>query len=99
MSPSGKECRKLNLFPYEKTDWSRNDLAVSHSNVVCPVNSPVSEISTPEPQKRKYSSLGYEMKDNLEKTPEATTRSPSSVLNPPSSLKRRTIRDYFLATS
>ncbi|KAJ1389517.1 WD40/YVTN repeat-like-containing domain superfamily, partial [Sesbania bispinosa] len=33
-----------------------------------------------------------------EKTPESALKSPSSVLNPPSSLKR-TIRDYFLASS
>nr|GMC97321.1 denticleless protein homolog A-like [Ipomoea batatas] len=92
MAPSGKECRKLNLFPDDKTDCPRNDLDVSYS--------PASEISTPESQKRKYSLLGYdEMKDKLEKTPESTERSPSSVLNPPSSLKRRTIRDYFLSAS
>lgn len=33
-----------------------------------------------------------------EKTTEASQNSPSSVLNPPSSVKRRTIRDYFLVT-
>ncbi|KAL3526087.1 hypothetical protein ACH5RR_014459 [Cinchona calisaya] len=55
------------------------------------------EISTPESQRSRYSS-NFAVKENLDKTPETASRSPSSVLNPPSSLKRRTIRDYFLVT-
>ncbi|CAH9088894.1 unnamed protein product [Cuscuta epithymum] len=104
MAPSGAECRKLKLFPDEKTDCTRNDLDACHLDVVtCDFNSPrgivgVSEICTPESQKRKYLALDYEIKDNMEKTPEASTRSPSSVLNLPSSLKKKTIRDYFLTT-
>ncbi|GMI67083.1 hypothetical protein like AT3G27640 [Hibiscus trionum] len=50
-------------------------------------------LRTPEAQKRRFSSVS----DSFEKTPEAAIRSPSSVLSPPSSLKRKTIRDYFLA--
>ncbi|KAJ9152862.1 hypothetical protein P3X46_026374 [Hevea brasiliensis] len=53
-------------------------------------------ISTPEPQRRRFSS-DCDSKETFEKTPEAAMKSPSSVLNPPSSLKRKTIRDYFLA--
>ncbi|KAJ4974853.1 hypothetical protein NE237_008027 [Protea cynaroides] len=57
------------------------------------------EISTPESiTKLSFGSLLKE-ESEVEKTPEAALRSPSSVLNPPSSLKRRTIRDYFLAAS
>ncbi|KAK7316468.1 hypothetical protein VNO77_35525 [Canavalia gladiata] len=43
-------------------------------------------------------SSGLDPTGSSEKTPESTLKSPSSVLNPPSSLKR-TIRDYFLASS
>ncbi|OVA19893.1 WD40 repeat [Macleaya cordata] len=58
------------------------------------------EFSTPESSVKKFSS-GSVMKEDLEmeKTPEAALNSPSSVLNPPSSLKRKTIRDYFIAVS
>ncbi|TYH64471.1 hypothetical protein ES332_D07G269800v1 [Gossypium tomentosum] len=34
---------------------------------------------------------------SFEQTPEPAMKSPSSVLNPPSSLKRKTIKDYFVA--
>ncbi|WCJ21070.1 Transducin/WD40 repeat-like superfamily protein [Euphorbia peplus] len=51
--------------------------------------------STPESQKRKFS-LTSDSAETFERTPEAAMRSPSSVLNPPSSLKRKTIRDYFV---
>ncbi|XP_065878395.1 uncharacterized protein [Euphorbia lathyris] len=53
--------------------------------------------STPESQKRKFS-LTSDSMETFERTPEAAMRSPSSVLNPPSSLRRKTIRDYFVAT-
>ncbi|KAK8566048.1 hypothetical protein V6N12_059589 [Hibiscus sabdariffa] len=53
-------------------------------------------LRTPEAQKRRFSSIS-DSDEIFEKTPEAAIRSPSSVLNPPSSLKRKTIRDYFLA--
>ncbi|KAG8477242.1 hypothetical protein CXB51_030236 [Gossypium anomalum] len=52
-------------------------------------------LRTPEAQKKKFPSTS-ESNETFEKTPEATMRSPTSVLNPPSSLKRKTIRDYFL---
>ncbi|KAG7559001.1 WD40 repeat [Arabidopsis thaliana x Arabidopsis arenosa] len=62
-------------------------------------------IRTPESQKKKtsssssLSSLSSSEEDIIcERTPETTFNSPSSVLNPPSSVKRRTIRDYFLVT-
>ncbi|KAK7271655.1 hypothetical protein RJT34_27734 [Clitoria ternatea] len=43
-------------------------------------------------------SPGLDPRVSSEKTPESALKSPSSVLNPPSSVKR-TIRDYFLASS
>ncbi|CAN8266171.1 unnamed protein product [Cochlearia groenlandica] len=62
-------------------------------------------IRTPESQKKKTSlsspssalSLLSDEDKTCERTPDALN-SPSSVLNPPSSVKRRTIRDYFLVT-
>lgn len=62
------------------------------SNSLNPIKMP--KICTPESQK-KQSMLDSDMSEIFENTPEATLKSPSSVLNPPSSLKRKTIRDYF----
>lgn len=53
-------------------------------------------LRTPEAQKKKFPSIS-DSNENFEKTPEPAMRSPTSVLSPPSSLKRKTIRDYFLA--
>ncbi|GAB2301323.1 hypothetical protein Dimus_035354 [Dionaea muscipula] len=54
------------------------------------------EVRTPEPHKRISTSV--HLIETFEKTtPEA--ESPSSVLYPPSSLKKKTIRDYFLSAS
>lgn len=55
------------------------------------------KFSTPEALKKKFASSSHYLED-YEKTPEATLKSPSSVLNPPSSVKR-TIRDYFVSPS
>ncbi|XP_051122888.1 uncharacterized protein LOC127245846 [Andrographis paniculata] len=55
------------------------------------------EVSTPKSQMKKFDAAAEEEEEGLEKaTPEAEKKSPSSVLNPPSSLKRKTIKDYFL---
>lgn len=61
-----------------------------------PITTP--KISTPESQKKQVFSLDLDLQETYEKTPDAALKSPASVLNPPSSL-RKTIRDYFLATS
>ncbi|KAJ0252952.1 Transducin/WD40 repeat-like superfamily protein [Hirschfeldia incana] len=65
-------------------------------------NQSVPIIRTPESQKTKTSSsmsLSASEEDiTCERTPETAVDSPSSVLNLPSSVKRRTIRDYFLVT-
>ncbi|XP_010528229.1 PREDICTED: denticleless protein homolog [Tarenaya hassleriana] len=53
-------------------------------------------IRTPETQRKTSSE--EEEEQMCERTPETAFNSPSSVLNPPSSIKRRTIRDYFLIT-
>ncbi|PKI75133.1 hypothetical protein CRG98_004468 [Punica granatum] len=54
-------------------------------------------IGTPEGQKKRVL-ISFDLEEGSKKTPEATVNSPSSVLSPPSSVKR-TIRDYFLASS
>ncbi|KAK1281076.1 hypothetical protein QJS04_geneDACA002753 [Acorus gramineus] len=56
-------------------------------------------LGTPESAKRRLSDAFPEEEMELQKTPESELNSPSSVLNPPQSLKRRTIRDYFVPTS
>lgn len=55
------------------------------------------KMTTSESQKNQVSSEFAQIASS-EKTPESALKSPSSVLNPPPSLKR-TIRDYFLASS
>ncbi|KAL2335722.1 hypothetical protein Fmac_016935 [Flemingia macrophylla] len=59
-----------------------------------PITPPKRNIS--EDQTNQLSS-GFDLTESSEKTPESALKSPLSVLNPPSSLKR-TIRDYFLAS-
>ncbi|KAL2500079.1 Transducin/WD40 repeat-like superfamily protein [Abeliophyllum distichum] len=93
------KCRKLFV---DETSSTKSDTENQPSNDVSHVNSPGSsrkcEVSTPESQEKRISFLNSEVKVNLEKTPEAEMKSPSSVLNPPSSLKRKTILDYFLVS-
>ncbi|KAI4387740.1 hypothetical protein MLD38_000146 [Melastoma candidum] len=76
--------------------------------------SPQTEVATPKAQRKimtlgvpredttpkahKNSTPNPHCGGICEKTPEATLKSPSSVLTPPSSMKR-TIRDYFLAVN
>ncbi|KAF1879326.1 hypothetical protein Lal_00005792 [Lupinus albus] len=56
-----------------------------------------SKVHTSEGHKDQLSS-GFDPTESSEKSPQSTSKSPSSVLSPPSSLKR-TIRDYFVASS
>ncbi|XP_015879303.2 uncharacterized protein LOC107415477 [Ziziphus jujuba] len=99
MAVPGAECRKLFMnesMPLKKEN--ANSLCtdeVSHE-VKSPSPIKMSKCTTPEAQKKRFLS-DSESNETLEKTPEAALRSPSSVLNPPSSLKRKTIRDYFIA--
>ncbi|KAK1423262.1 hypothetical protein QVD17_18559 [Tagetes erecta] len=55
------------------------------------------EMKTPEPLKKQLS-ISH-ISDACEGSPDASFGSPSSVLSPPPSLKRKTILDYFLAPS
>ena len=64
-----------------------------YSNSLNPIKMP--RIFTRDSQK-KQCMLDCDKSETFEKTPEATLKSPSSVLNPPSSLKRKSIRHYFV---
>ncbi|CAI9111477.1 OLC1v1011705C1 [Oldenlandia corymbosa var. corymbosa] len=77
---------------------NKNLETTSSSEVHSPKSKIVCEISTtPDSQRTRCLSYNNGDKVNMEMTPESAIRSPSSVLNPPSSLKRKTIKDYFLA--
>ncbi|CAK9176156.1 unnamed protein product [Ilex paraguariensis] len=101
MALPSRECRKL-LVDEELTGLRKDSEECASDDVLCQRDSPntttMPEISTPKSQKKTFAS-GFEVEQAFEKTPEAELNSPSSVLNPPSSLKRRTIRDYFLMAS
>ncbi|PSS30362.1 Denticleless protein [Actinidia chinensis var. chinensis] len=101
MAPPTMECRKL-LPDAERVGHEKGSRSSSSNEVLPPINSTNShtmpEFGSPKSQKKIFSS-DLHPNETLEKTPEAALKSPSSVLNPPSSLKRTTIRDYFLASS
>lgn len=82
---------------YPKT----NEDAFSSDDALHPITSPTPitppKMNISEGHTNQLSS-GFNPSASSEKTPESTLKSPSSVLNPPSSLKR-TIRDYFVASS
>lgn len=73
-----------------------SDNIFTQNSLSSPTAMPV--IGTPEAQRKKLA-VPSDSTEICEKTPEAPLKSPSSVLNPPSSLKRRTIRDYFTVAS
>ncbi|KAG8097876.1 hypothetical protein GUJ93_ZPchr0013g34187 [Zizania palustris] len=60
-----------------------------------PLQPRVLEFGTPESAKKRAFGLFQEDTLEIRKSPEVQMNSPSSVLSPPPSLKRRTIRDYF----
>lgn len=91
-----EESRKL-LMNQPISKDSSSIIPDKESDETCSANPiTVPKLSTPEAQKKRCS-LDSDLNKAFEKTPETASKSPSSVLNPPSSLKRKTIRDYFLA--
>ncbi|XP_077242745.1 transducin/WD40 repeat-like superfamily protein [Tasmannia lanceolata] len=104
MAIPSMECRKLVMDepPPDLTKVAFNNSPSDKPSIGydSPVRIKTLETSTPESIQKKISMSSF-LKDGLEmqRTPEAELKSPSSVLNPPPSLKRRTIRDYFLAVS
>ncbi|CAL9050312.1 unnamed protein product [Musa banksii] len=96
------ECRKRILDDPPACSISMDDTfqALTGASVEpsSPDGSKMLEFSTPKSGKRSYKSFLREEKE-MQQSPEAALSSPSSVLNPPSSSKRRTIRDYFVSSS
>ncbi|CAN1321964.1 Denticleless protein homolog [Linum perenne] len=98
--PNQEERRlNLNLGSSEAEDgWHSSEKEalghqISPSSPTCTIRPP----ATPEAHRMKNCEEEVsESREVFETTPESGTKSPSSVLNPPSSLKRKTIRDYFL---
>ncbi|WVZ60195.1 hypothetical protein U9M48_010248 [Paspalum notatum var. saurae] len=57
------------------------------------------DFGTPESSKKRAFALFQDETLDTKESPEVQMNSPSSVLSPPPSLKRRTIRDYFASTA
>ncbi|TKY50456.1 Denticleless protein-like [Spatholobus suberectus] len=93
------ECKML--LNNEKRCKSDDDAFLSDDSPHPPIMSPTPitppKMNISEDHTNQLSS-GFDLSVSSEKTPESALKSPSSVLNPPFSLKR-TIRDYFLASS
>lgn len=95
---AAKERLEINREPESPQKHSSDDGDDNNDNQSMPI------IRTPETQRKKTSlssslSLSASEEDKTcERTPETAVDSPLSVLHPPSSVKRRTIRDYFLVT-
>ncbi|XP_062209003.1 uncharacterized protein LOC133910717, partial [Phragmites australis] len=64
-----------------------------------PLQPRVLDFGTPETSKKRAFALFQEEGHDARKGPETQMNSPSSVLSPPPSLKRRTIRDYFASNA
>lgn len=101
MAIPSEESRKLLMEDEKPVEIASRSLCPSDEEAD-KINSMNSNImpkpSTPEAHEKRFSPCA-DLDENFEKTPEATLKSPSSVLNPPSSLKRKTIRDYFLTAA
>uniref|UniRef100_A0A0A9GDT8 TIDP3357 n=1 Tax=Arundo donax TaxID=35708 RepID=A0A0A9GDT8_ARUDO len=67
----------------------------SPSGAHSPLQPRALDFGTPESGKKRAFALFQDEDPDAKKSPEAQMNSPSSVLSPPPSLKRRTIRDYF----
>ncbi|QCD95267.1 denticleless [Vigna unguiculata] len=100
MAIPSTECKILlnNGKTYSKTDED----ALLPDHKLHPIFSPTPitppKMNISESHTNQLSSSGFDPNAASQKTPESALKSPSSVLNPPSSLKR-TIRDYFSASS
>ncbi|GLT31933.1 hypothetical protein SLA2020_066320 [Shorea laevis] len=102
MAIPSSECRKLVMNEYLLGPTKDPGSSHPEDEVLHQIKSsrptPNSILCTPEAQKKRISLPVLDSTENFEKTPETASKSPSSVLNPPSSSKRRTIRDYFLVS-
>lgn len=77
-------------------DNPSNEMEINRAS---PVQTNAVEFTTPESDRKRKKEKFLHAELDMQKSPDVASDSPSSVLNPPPSLKRRTIRDYFLALS
>ncbi|KAK8937589.1 hypothetical protein KSP40_PGU006638 [Platanthera guangdongensis] len=100
-----KLCRKLNM---DETESRSKDIAnracisvETMMNSPSPLKTNLLECATPKTLKRRKLGIILSEGPDMQRPPdpEAAFDSPSSVLNPPSSSRRRTIRDYFVQPS
>ncbi|KAK7266011.1 hypothetical protein RIF29_18650 [Crotalaria pallida] len=100
MAMPSTECKML-LSNEDTCPKSEDKAFLSNETLHQPIKSDIPitppKVHTSEGHMNQLSSR-FDQTGSSEKTPESTSKSPSSVLNPPSSLKR-TISDYFLASS
>ncbi|CAO2833591.1 unnamed protein product [Amaranthus hypochondriacus] len=78
----------------------RDHPSTTHDETVIQDQSLVDLVKTPDATpslfSRNKSLTGINLNDAFDKTSESAAMSPSSVLSPPSSIKKKTIRDYFV---
>ncbi|CAL4935414.1 unnamed protein product [Urochloa decumbens] len=89
---------------HERATTSWDTVACTSTDGKSPSGSPplqprVLDFGTPESAKKRSFALFQEEALDTRKSPEAQMNSPSSVLSPPPSLKRRTIQDYFASSA
>ncbi|XP_071694638.1 uncharacterized protein [Rutidosis leptorrhynchoides] len=94
--------KRRKLFPEEETKEpikgpDPEPPVESTVHIESPDTTSVPEISTPKSLKKQISNPN--VLDECQRSPDSSLDSPSSVLNPPPSIKRKTILDYFLAPS
>ncbi|KAK9673865.1 hypothetical protein RND81_12G194600 [Saponaria officinalis] len=104
---SGSPCvrRKVTAGPVtdskERPMDTESPLNSSHNEVVQDLRFQevlkTPEISAAYQSHRHGVLSGVNLIELFDRTPESAVRSPSSVLTPPSSMKKKTIRDYFVA--
>ncbi|PKA65281.1 hypothetical protein AXF42_Ash005613 [Apostasia shenzhenica] len=102
-APQIMQCRKINSEETQSDSGFISETSCAHKEAMSP-SSPQAkllEFKTPESMnKRRRHGLLFSMREReLLSPPDFTSDSPSSVLDPPpSSSKRKTIRDYFTAS-
>lgn len=82
----------------ESTEAPKPDIPIKPTVLIeSPNPSTLPEMRTPESLRKQ--SINSHINEACERSPDSTFGSPSSVLNPPPSLKRKTILDYFMTPS
>ncbi|KAM0945844.1 putative transcription factor WD40-like family [Dioscorea sansibarensis] len=96
-APKINRCRRLVMDDPATVlkEAADNTSSMEQTEPSSPIQLKELQFSTPESGKKRNRTEGNEAL----RTPKAAMTSPSSVLNPPPSLKRKTILDYFHAAS